>query len=79
MMTIMIRDPTIPHPPRDGASLKEMLDGLHDNPTIQEYDLDDAGDYESLNQKWGEELLIALCHLEEGESLTFTCLKRVDP
>lgn len=89
-MTFIVRvsDPTCPDQNRVMESAKAFAEAkdnplkalllLHDSPSEFVFDLDDPHDREAFEKAYGEELAIRTIHLEEGETFTVMCTKRVD-
>lgn len=89
-MTFLVRvsDPTCPDQNRVMESAKAFAEAkdnplkallqLHDCPSEFVFDLDDPKDREAFEKAYGEELAIRTIHLEEGETFTVMCTKRVD-
>lgn len=89
-MTFIVRvsDPTCPDQDRVMESAKAFAEAkdnplkallqLHDCPSQFVFDLDDPQDREAFEKAYGEELAIRTIHLEEGETFTVMCTKRVD-
>ena len=89
-MTFLVRvsDPTCPDQNRVMESAKAFAEAkdnplkalllLHDSPSEFVFDLDDPEDREAFEKAYGEELAVRTIHLEEGETFTVMCTKRVD-